>query len=296
MTIDNRCWVCGSERTSALAQGDPGVVMTSADLRITDKRYGLTLPLTRCDRCGFVFARRESLPDLVALYEGLDDEEYESSDRGRRRQMEHLLRWATRDLAPGARLLDVGAATGLLVAEAQAMGYRGVGIEPSHTLAAQARADGLDVHDGVLGDADVGTDPFDLVTVVDVIEHVDDPVGLLEECRRVVAPGGRLLVVTPDLSSVAASVLKGRWWHRRLAHVGYFDRATLTAALDAAGFTPQRWTRPRWYLPAGYLLTRVRTYLPAGLRGDDTDREGRLANLLVPLNLFDSLAVVAGAR
>jgi SAM-dependent methyltransferase len=240
-----------------------------------------------------VYARREGLPELTELYAQLDDVEYGASEEGRRRQMTHLLRWATRGLASGARILDVGAASGLLVREASALGFRAVGVEPSYPLAARARADGIEVHDGVLPNAALGDEPFDFVALVDVIEHVDDPLALLRECAHVLAPGGRLLVVTPDRSSAAARLLGRRWWHRRLAHVGYFDRSTLTNALARTDLSPERWCRPRWYFPVGYLVTRVRVYLPARLRGSDADGTAATTRMVVPLNLRDSLAVVA---
>jgi SAM-dependent methyltransferase len=166
-------------------------------------------------------------------------------------------------------------------------------VEPSGPLAAAARAEGLDVREGVLPQASLDGVTFDIVTLVDVIEHVDDPLALLRQCRAQLEPGARILVVTPDRSSVAARVLRDRWWHRRIAHVSYFDRATLTDALRRTGFEPQRWTHPRWYLPAGYLFTRALQYVPV-LR----DRAGRGdggGRVIVPFNLFDSLAVVARA-
>ena len=294
VTVDDPCWICGNPGTTPCAEGAEVGTLTPDDLRISDKRYGLTLPLVRCDACGFVFAAHGSLPALTALYAQLDDAEYGASAVGRRRQMAHLLRWATAGLPRPARLLDVGAASGILVSEATALGFESVGVEPSRPLAERARADGLEVHDGVLPHPALDGATFDIVTLIDVIEHVDDPLGLLGMCRRHLAPGGRLVVVTPDLGSVAARVLGARWWHRRLAHVSYFDRGTLTAALRRSGLEPERWGRPRWYFPAEYLFTRVLQYVP-GRRTATTTGDDAAGGLVVPLNLRDSYAVVARA-
>lgn len=293
MTIDDPCWICGNQGTTPHAPGAEIDALTPDDLRISDKRYGLTLPLLQCDACGFVFATRKSLPALTALYAELDDAEYGASAAGRRRQMAHLLRWATADLPGSARLLDVGAASGILVSEAIARGFESVGVEPSGPLARRARAEGLAIHEGVLPHPALAGATFDIVTLVDVIEHVDDPLDLLDQCRRHLAPGGRLLVVTPDRGSVAARVLGARWWHRRLAHVSYFDRGTLAAALRRSGFEPERWARPRWYFPVGYLVTRVLQYVPGLRRTTPTDEGDERGGLVVPLNLGDSCAVVA---
>jgi SAM-dependent methyltransferase len=297
VTIDDPCWICACPETTPYADGADVEALTPGDLRISDKRYGLTLPLVRCDACGFVFATHKSLPALTGLYAELDDAEYGASAAGRHRQMAHLLRWATTDLPRSARLLDVGAASGILVSEATALGLESVGVEPSRALARRARADALEIHEGVLPHPALAGARFDIVTLIDVIEHVDDPLGLLELCRRQLAPGGRLVVVTPDRESVAARVLGARWWHRRLAHVSYFDRTTLTAALRRSGLEPERWDRPRWYFPIGYLLTRVLQYVPGLRRDTATTNDGDVTGggLLVPVNLRDSHAVVARA-
>lgn len=287
--VTDPCWVCGGTETTR-HPGGWTEDLTPEDLRITDKRYGLTLPLRSCDSCGFLFAAADGLPKLTGLYEALDDAEYGSSAAGRRKQMAHLMAWVADGLPAGATVLDVGSASGLLLEAAAALGHVPTGIEPSRPLVTHAREAGLDVIAGVLPHPDLDDRSFDVVTLIDVVEHVDDPVGLLAACRDRVAPGGRVAVVTPDVASVAARLLGDRWWHRRLAHVGYFDRATLTAALDRAGLRPVRWARPRWYFPVGYLVERVLQYVP-GLRGR-VDGDGG-SGFIIPLNLRDSLAVIA---
>lgn len=60
----------------------------------------------------------------------------------------------------------------------------------------------------------------------------------------VLSPGGLLLVVAPDVQSLAARLLGWRWWHYRLAQSGYFSRTTLQTVIDKAGLQTQRWGRP----------------------------------------------------
>jgi SAM-dependent methyltransferase len=114
----------------------------------------------------------------------------------------------------------------MLVERALAMGYQAEGIEPSIYLQALAMAREIPVRRGVLpNDGLVG--PYDVITLIDVIEHVSDPVALLENARDILAPAGVLVIVTPDVGSIAARVFGSRWWHYRVAHVGYFNRANL---------------------------------------------------------------------
>lgn len=288
------CPVCGRSDHRPWKASDVVEGLTPEDLAITDRRYGTTLGLREC-ACGFRFADPAEVPDLLALYGALDDPAYEEGHETRATQQRALLA-AARRASPDARtLLDVGAANGLLVEVANTAGLDAVGVEPSASLAAAARARGLDVRTGALPMADLADRTFDLVTLVDVVEHVGDPVALLRACRAQMAPGGHLLVVTPDATSIAARALGRRWWHLRLAHVGYFTRPTLTDALARAGLVPERWWRPGWVFEVGYLVERVGSYAPPVARAARRAGDSWLMRRTVPLNLYDSLAVIVRA-
>ena len=107
-----------------------------------------------------------------------------------------------------------------------ASGFAARGIEPSSPLQAIAAQRGLPVTHGVLPNSEL-PGPFDVVTLIDVIEHVPDPVDLVRRIKSVMAPNGIFVVVTPDVDSVAARLMGWKWWHFRAAHIGYFNRSTL---------------------------------------------------------------------
>ena len=94
---------------------------------------------SQCRRCGFRFADPRTVPDLVALYGALDDPAYSDTAGVRRVQQRTLIEAIRRHRPDAHTLLDVGAANGLLVDEAGRAGMVGVGVEPSETLAAEAR-------------------------------------------------------------------------------------------------------------------------------------------------------------
>ena len=75
------------------------------------------------------------------------------------------------------------------------------------------------------------------------------------------------------------------WWHYRIAHIGYFNRATLQIALSRAGFEVIELNRPCWYFPASYLMVRALSYLPRVLRPPVPEF---LDRIILPLNLYDS--------
>jgi SAM-dependent methyltransferase len=147
-----------------------------------------------------------------------------------------ILRELEANTLPG-RLLDVGCATGDFLVAAQERGWAAQGVELSGHAAGVARRRRVDVRVGTLRNARFPDAAFDVVTMLDVIEHLNDPMAELRETRRVLRPGGIICVETPNWDSIYRRVLGRRWaaLQPRL-HLLYFDRTTLREALSRAGF------------------------------------------------------------
>jgi SAM-dependent methyltransferase len=287
-----RCWVCGGAEVKSWKRGADRA-LDPDDLRITDSRYGLTLDLVRCVRCGFVFAPGARGDDILRLYSRMRDDDYARGGHARLVQMRRLLGRALRKRPGATSLLDVGAGTGLLVAAALERGIDAVGVEPSqHAVElGRARVGDRRLLEGTLPHAALAGRRFDLVFLVDVIEHACRPVELLREAQRVLAQGGLVVVATPDVMSVPARLLGDRWWHYRLAHVGYFDAQTFATAARRAGLAIEGAERAIWYFEIGYLAARVEQYLPVhrlnqGARSLAAAR--RLGHVIVPVPATDS--------
>jgi 2-polyprenyl-3-methyl-5-hydroxy-6-metoxy-1,4-benzoquinol methylase len=234
------------------------------DLDFSERRYGETLTLWRCRACTFIFADGEELAELAEACARRADAAYEENPETRGRQMRHLLR-AGLAARPGARtVLDIGAGAGALLAEAQRAGLEAVGVEPSCEFVQRARAaPAVEVAHGVFaGHPALSGRTFDLVFLADVIEHVAEPVELLQAAAGAMAPGGAVVVVTPDVASYFARRLRGAWWHYRLTHVGYFNRHSLTRAARRAGLLVESRGRATWYFRIGDLAKRLAGYLP----------------------------------
>src|ERR1700694_4954563 len=115
--------------------------------------------------------------------------------RGRREVLERVI--ADIGLPASARILDAGCGSGRNMLE---MARRGnvAGVELSSASAELARArESGEVIEGSVMELPFEDGSFDLATSLDVIEHLDDDLGSLRELRRVVAPGGSLLVTVP---------------------------------------------------------------------------------------------------
>jgi 2-polyprenyl-3-methyl-5-hydroxy-6-metoxy-1,4-benzoquinol methylase len=288
--------VCGGDDAERYKERSLTRALVPSDLAITDSNYGATLALRRCRQCSFIFAEGGDLSELLGLYEKLSDPGYEGSQDSRVLQMRWLIVRALR-ARPGARtLLDIGAAAGLLVKLARDQGLDAQGVEPSRDLvAAAARLHDVELIQGTVPHERLRGVRFDIVFLADVIEHVPDPVTLLRDARDLVAPGGVLVVVTPDVGSLARRFLGKRWWHFRLAHVGYFDASSLAEACARAGLSVVSRFRAKWFFRVSYLAERLLRYLPMGAaeRLLRTTAAGRwIGGAVVPLNLFDSWAFV----
>ena len=208
-----------------------GAAADAASFSPTNHRPGEYGDLLRCERCGSV--QQPSLPAgdaLLDLYREMHDEHYLDEEAGRRRTARRLLGM----LGPArGRLLDVGCGHGLLVDEARAAGWDASGIELSARAAEHARsALGLDVREQTL---DQVTGSFDAIVLADVIEHLDDPLGALDRCASLLAPGGALCVVTPDPASRMARVAGASWWGYLPAHTVLIPRATLRSLVEERG-------------------------------------------------------------
>jgi 2-polyprenyl-3-methyl-5-hydroxy-6-metoxy-1,4-benzoquinol methylase len=133
------------------------------------------------------------------------------------------------------RLLDVGTSIGLFLQLAGERGWRGLGTEFGRRALAHARDElGVEVVDTAIGQLD---DEYDVVTVLSVLEHVNDPRAFLREISRLLKPGGATYLIVPNVESLACRVL-----HERAAtfdgrnHLLYFSARTLRDMLEREGF------------------------------------------------------------
>ena len=192
--------------------------------------------LYRCRDCGTV--HQPSLPSgaqLQHLYREMSDDRYLAEEAGRRRTARRLLDLLTPHV-PGGRLLEVGCGHGLLLDEARRRGYDVAGLELSVEAARYAREKlGLPVRETPLEDLSLNGERYDVLVLIDVLEHLSDPIGALERSCALLAPGGALLIATPDPSSLVARAMGRRWWSFLPAHYCLIPRRTLRELLCARG-------------------------------------------------------------
>jgi 2-polyprenyl-6-hydroxyphenyl methylase/3-demethylubiquinone-9 3-methyltransferase len=164
---------------------------------------------------------RETLRRVQGYYDGLAPRLFAVEDRNwhLKSRMSLVLETVDSLARPEGRMLDVGCGTGFLLEQLARRGYRGVGIDlsPESVAIARRRLEDLGVADRVR--VDVGSayeppeGPFDLVTLTDVLEHLEDPRACLRAIRERLAPAGLLVVSTPNRRSLPGA---RRWLAERV--------------------------------------------------------------------------------
>jgi 2-polyprenyl-3-methyl-5-hydroxy-6-metoxy-1,4-benzoquinol methylase len=155
-----------------------------------------------------------------------------------RHERDRLLLMDLSRIAPG-KLLDVGCGDGTRIAQLRKLGWDVCGQDLDPAAVGYARETlGLRAFLGPLGDVPFPPKSFDCVTLNHVIEHVHDPVDLLEKSRRFLKPGGRLVVITPNVQSFAHQHF-GRLWRglEPPRHLHLFSPRTLSTVILGAGFS-----------------------------------------------------------
>lgn len=142
-------------------------------------------------------------------------------------------------LAPAApaKILDFGCGGGEYLLRMRRLGHSVVGVDFDPASLERARKSGLEVMSPDELEASNSQGRFDLITLAHVIEHVADPVALLQMLRSCLRPGGRLYLEAPNSQAVGLAVL-GKYWRGLEAprHLSIPSRAGLDAALRASDF------------------------------------------------------------
>ncbi len=139
-------------------------------------------------------------------------------------------------------LLDVGCALGHLLESAKKRGWDVYGVEISEYASEEARKKFGDnkVITGDFVDLSLQKGYFDVITMVDIIEHVYNTGDLLKKCQDLLKPDGLLVIVTPNISGLLHKCFGRYWPHFNNAHVIYFSTKSINTILELKGFRSLR--------------------------------------------------------
>jgi SAM-dependent methyltransferase len=170
------------------------------------------------------------------------------------------------------KLLDVGCGTGGYLLAAQALGMTACGVEPSETHSRIGRERfGLDISTGYLMPENM-TERFNIIILSHVIEHIYEPREFIARLVTVLAPGGILVVVTPNAASPLARLAGPAW-----AMLAPIDHVTMFGPGGISRVTPPNYicswrTDEHVWEPAATLLVTIRNRLTGASPDDDQAR------------------------
>lgn len=168
--------------------------------------------LYRCTECSFGF--RHPRPDksvLDAWYEGGLDTNWEWTPTTRTDWMA-AARLIAEHRPPVRSVLDVGCFDGVFLAALDA-GIARHGIEIMPEAAARAASRGITIVGRDFSALENSEGRYDVITAFDVIEHVEDPLHLLEQFTRVLAPHGRIVISTGNFDAWMWRLMGSRYWY-----------------------------------------------------------------------------------
>jgi len=265
----------------------------------------LVTSIVECTECEFMFKEiRPSVAYLRQLYTQSSDVYLESIAEEQtelREDFRVALRLLQEAFPRGGSILDLGCASGFFL-ESLGQSWNRHGVEFFHLAAERARNRiGLTVHECDLISAGLASDTFDVVTSFDVLEHLPDPMPILHEARRILKPGGWLLLGTGNFGSFSARMAGNRWTYLCIPeHVSFFNPCSLKVALTKAGFSSFKFKRVHHGLRSPSVTTgwlrAVGKHLAVRLFGDDILHmeifRTKTSEFLVPY-FFDHMICVA---
>jgi len=203
--------------------------------------------LVQCPHCGLIRQNPHLAWDSLKNYypedyspytKIINDEPSKMHRTDRRYGMWKRLR-ALEHFQPGGRLLDVGCGTGVFLGEAQRSGHwEIIGVEPNAQAATYAQeALRITILPQRFEKADLPSGYFDVITMWNVLEHLDFPKENLRHAYQLIHPGGWLVLAIPNVDGIGVKLFKSSWmgWDQP-RHLYLFPQKHLRRILSEIGF------------------------------------------------------------
>lgn len=230
-----RLWECDAK---PIATGEDFEYHTSPDKFVA----------MRCNSCGLVYLNPRPLASEFGkiyppTYHAFDfsEKNYGFAHRVRSRLEASRFLKRCRNLPGDASILDVGCGDGFHLGLFQRYGkksWKVEGIDVDKRAVEAARRLGFNVHLGNVEEIDLPGNSYDLVFMIQTIEHVDKPNDILAGIYRLLKKNGRLVIITDNTGSVDFKLFKGSYWggYHFPRHLNLFNKHSLSMLGQNAGF------------------------------------------------------------
>ncbi|HOK37217.1 MAG: class I SAM-dependent methyltransferase [Bacteroidales bacterium] len=195
--------------------------------------------LVKCNSCGFVFIPQNTRNKIE--YSNYRDEEVLKSVRAANnyvRFRRHKLRIKLiKKFKNSGNLFDIGVGWGHFAYTAKKMGFDVDGIEISETMHHYATNDlNLRIEKGSFYEIPIKENFYDIITLWDVLEHLEKPLEVLKKANRMLKDDGIIVIQVPQIDSKVAKIQKEKWPMLSVEHINYFSKSTIKLALEKSGF------------------------------------------------------------
>ena len=291
--IRHTCALCGAEDAELVYPANTTGEAPVSEFSCTSGDLALHDDIVRCRECGMVSSIPAMAPErILDSYAEMTDEAYLAEEEGRRELFRWVLGRVDGYLLPGRRLVEVGSNAGVFLSEAERAGFQARGVEPSRwAVETGRRLFGVDIEQGTAETLAAG-DGADAIVMLDVLEHLVDPLAALTHLRGVVDSEGLVAISTINAASLHARLRRGAWpWFIR-PHLHYFTPETLDAMLSRAGFELVEWAVVPRTFHVSYIADRMAS---SSALGRAAQRATRVADPRVPVGWLGDV-VLALAR
>lgn len=223
---------------------------------ISEKKDFNSINLLSCEDCGLVFS--EKIPSEKELCEF-----YDSDKETRANYFSPITKLRYEELLnqfevfrSSGNLLEVGAGNGYFLEIAQEKKWNIHGTEVSENCIDKCIKKEIQLDKGQLSELKYPDNHFDVIVAIELIEHLIDPKKFVQECYRILRPGGLMYVTTPNFNSILRYKLKDQYDVISYPnHLMYFTQKTLTKLFEDQQFATKK------IKTTGYSFTRQKTSL-----------------------------------
>ena len=233
-----QCCVCGSSDSIIVGKGEDYEYNTSADEFLA----------RQCNSCGLVYLNpRPSVSEFETIYPpnyhafDFSKEKYGFVHKVRSYLEAKRTLKRCRNLPDNARILDVGCGDGFHLRLLRQYGKKSwilEGVDLDKRAVQSATQAGLKVYWGSVEKIELPSEKYDLIFMIQTIEHVEKPDAVLCAIHKLLRKGGRLVIVTDNTGSVDFKLFKSRYWggYHFPRHWNLFNHYSITKLAEKTGF------------------------------------------------------------
>jgi cyclopropane fatty-acyl-phospholipid synthase-like methyltransferase len=207
------------------------------------------IQLMECQKCEFCFTKE--IPIDPDFFPARYDIQFDPAAEAQNNFKEHILEQSFNLLKKHGRtsgeLLDIGCFAGILMRYSEKLGFNSNGVELNPTMADYSKEVlGLNVYKGTILSFPCEEEKYDVITLIDVLEHLLEPREILEKCFKILKPGGQILIKVPNChpqifkQTIANKTgISDVGMFGAFGHINHFSQKSLNNILTEVGFKPQ---------------------------------------------------------